>query len=158
ITGASIQQFDLNSQQYTLWSRPFTGGGPVGAMEVSGDGSTVYYTDTYTSVLYADDAVTGKEKFRVSFTYYNPNVNEVQALALKVVGNTLYIGGLFFKVTDATGASYFQNGICAVDASTGALKNFNPQLNNSEVNYLDAHGNDLIIGGLSARLAIPLAN
>ena len=150
--GNAILQYNIATQNVTTWAPPYPVYGDVQSIEMSSDDSTVYYTDQYTRMVYADDAVTGNEKFRISISLTGPPDDAASPHTLKRIGNTLYIGGNFLKVTDASGATYFRNGICAVNAATGVLKTFDPQLNNRSVSYLDAHGNDLIISGLFSKV------
>lgn len=144
---SAILLYNITTRNVVPWVTPYPVYGDIKSIEISSDDSTVYYTDGYTNLVFADDVVTGKEKFRISFPLQGVYASG-SPYSLKRVGNTLYIGGFFIRVIDASGTTYDRNGICAVDANSGMMKSFDPKLNNREVSYLDAHGNDLIIGGL----------
>ena len=63
------------------------------------------------------------------------------------VGSTMYAGGTFRKVTDASGShSYTRYNIMAFDATTGVVKSFSPNFN-GPVWAIQSMGSALYVGG-----------
>ena len=60
---------------------------------------------------------------------FTPGVDNGQVNGIAQVGSTMVIGGTFSSVTPQTGGSTPRSRAASFDASTGALRAFNPQLN-----------------------------
>ncbi|MFL6286790.1 MAG: hypothetical protein ACJ73L_00140 [Actinomycetes bacterium] len=84
---------------------------------------------------------------------FTPNVEADGAVsapavhALKQLGGTMYAGGEFRTVTDASGTtSYQRNNIMAFSATTGAMTSFAPVINGT-VWAIEASGSSIYVGG-----------
>jgi hypothetical protein len=117
--------------------------GPVHALALSPDGSTLYAGGSFTTAggasrsnLAAIDVTTGLS------TSFDPAPNgPVHALALSPDGSTLYAGGSF---TTAGGAS--RSNLAAIDVATGLSTSFDPAPNGA-VRSLSLSGTRLLAGG-----------
>lgn len=88
---------------------------------------------------------------------FTPAINDGQVNAIVQVGSTMVAGGTFAHVTPVGGAQQSRAGIVAFDASTGALRAFNPALGGTVQALLPgptagtvyAAGNFTSVGGTS---------
>jgi outer membrane protein assembly factor BamB len=137
-TRHNLAAFDLTSGALTGWNPDF--GGEVDALAVSAN--TVYAGGDFHGGeppvgLAAIDAVTGVVRRWDAITKC------CGVLSLALSGSTLFLGGLF----DALNGQVQDDGIAAVDATTGALLPWNPGAN-SPVWALLASGRTLYAGGV----------
>lgn len=67
----------------------------------------------------------------------SPAVNDGRVQAITQVGNTMVIGGTFTSVTPTGGTATSRTKVVAFDATTGALRDFNPVLNGDVEDLLE---------------------
>ena len=75
---------------------------------------------------------------------WNPNINGV-VFALRLVGSTIYLGG-FFHGPNSVNGNTLRNNAAAVDATTGAVKPWDPNVS-SFVQALAVSGSTVYLGG-----------
>ena len=135
VTGAVIPGWDPNIGEL--------GGAALKSLAVSG--ATVYLGGLnmrHTNVVTRNKVAAFDSNGRV--TGWNPNVNgDVSALA--VMGSTVYLGGSFSGAAAING-NVTRNRAAAVDATTGVVTNWNPNLN-AVVQALAVSGSTVYIGG-----------
>lgn len=62
-------------------------------------------------------------------------------------GSTVYVGGEFDAVTDATGRTYVRHGAAAVDVGTGQVLGWNPNVGGGSVHALAVGGDGVYLAG-----------
>jgi hypothetical protein len=80
--------------------------------------------------------------------------------SIVAVGNTVYLGGAFTKITDTDGKTFTRNNLAAIDATTGRLlQNWNPNASNANGDLkvramaLSSDGSRLFVGGTFTRMS-----
>ena len=116
-------------------------------------GNTVYATGSFTSARPAGSAAGTNETPRSNILAYDittgnlitswaPTLNaQGRTLEASADGNTIYVAGDFTQVNGTT-----RNRVAALDATTGVLRPFNPNVN-AHVNSLALSGDTLYVGG-----------
>ena len=107
----------------------------VGALQLSGDESTLYVGGGFTTIggasrnAFAALYTTGVDSGTATPLDASPEVglkiNDVQTIAISSDEQTIYIGGLFQGVVDPASEYYFME----IDASTGIETDFSPNFN-----------------------------
>ncbi|UDY35504.1 PKD domain-containing protein [Dermatobacter hominis] len=117
-------------------------------------GNTVYATGSFTSARPAGSAAGTNETPRGNvlafnlttgalITTWSPSLNaQGRTIAASADGTTIFVGGDFTQVNGTT----TRNRLAAFDATTGALRSFNPNVN-ANVNDLAVSGNTLYLAG-----------
>jgi hypothetical protein len=80
-----------------------------------------------------------------NFPTFNNNIR-----AVAVSGTTIYVGGIFTQATNSPvngGATVTRNNIAAIDATTGAILPWDPNLNNA-VQDIFVNGTTVYVGGI----------
>ena len=123
--------------------------GPVNALALSADNTTLYVGGGFTTVnggTTANSLTAFTTSNGLMVSAFNPNMNStVSALALSSDGSTLYAGGSFTTVNGSTTA----NRLAAFTTSNGTMVSaFNPNINNAVWSLaLSSDGSTLYAGG-----------
>ncbi len=140
---SNIEEYDLTGNgSITEWQPQFPIYGTVYSVDISQDGKTVYSAEGSFGYVRANDVLSGDQHFAVQLTYGFGFDNQGVSHSVKVVGNTLYIAGSFNGVNGVP-----RHGLCAVDASTGQLRDFDLNLNTSYAEYVDLVQGNLVVSG-----------
>lgn len=149
---SQILEYDLTKGILTTWAPDIPIFGNVSSIDISQDGKTVFCAEGSWNKVRANDIATGHQLYTVTlydeeggFNGNSPNGGG--AVSLKVLGNSLYIAGVYFQVGTASGIAY-RNGLCAINTSTGALQDFDLRLNAKYITYVDAFNGNLVVSGL----------
>ena len=156
--GASaIEEFDLTTGYITPWKPQYPEYGPITNIDCSADGTLVAFVGTddgtvshpaVSSVrLLVSNVATGNQVYRIYFDFVRGGINGGVPYKIKMVGNTLYVAGQFYQLTDASGTITRINGVCAIDITTGLVKNWNLNLNSTYATYVDCFNGKLVVSG-----------
>jgi len=116
----------------------------VAALELSGDGTTVFLGGYFTDHLAGVSAATGEP----SLTFTATADGTVHALALSPDGTTLYAGGEFASVGGED-----RNRVAALTVADGAVTDFDPDVAGASVYAIGAGEDAVTIGGLFSTIA-----